>query len=210
MHQKHLLRFIKSKLRKEGDEVVIFRDGKYLTLREVFQSLKLTGWVFSLFVFFSSVRRSSADRAPATGGGGRKNKRRRLKKKKTRSPSRQPIQSKPIQTTHRPSKTNPPARSYDLNVDTLDMHVDKTTFHRFDRFNLKYNPCGQSRLREIFIKQDNLIHGRFLAELTREVREAGARGIFGGVCWFFFAALSSSLRRARRHARAPFLFRPFV
>jgi AMP deaminase len=42
MHQKHLLRFIKSKLRKEADEVVIFRDGKYLTLREVFESLKLT------------------------------------------------------------------------------------------------------------------------------------------------------------------------
>jgi hypothetical protein len=90
---------------------------------------------------------------------------------------------------------------------------------RFDKFNLKYNPCGQSRLREIFIKQvgargggegdgagrraqvarwgpasshgalptpqplqspttrspgrlprpqDNLIHGRFLAELTKE------------------------------------------
>ncbi|KAI8477343.1 MAG: hypothetical protein J3K34DRAFT_397944 [Monoraphidium minutum] len=100
MHQKHLLRFIKSKLRKEPDEVVIFRDGKYLTLREVFESLNLTG--------------------------------------------------------------------YDLNVDTLDMHVDKNTFHRFDKFNLKYNPCGQSRLREIFIKQDNLIHGRFLAELTQE------------------------------------------
>lgn len=46
MHQKHLLRFIKSKLRKEPDEVVIFRDGKYLTLKEVFESLKLTGgWV---------------------------------------------------------------------------------------------------------------------------------------------------------------------
>ncbi|KIY91457.1 AMP deaminase [Monoraphidium neglectum] len=85
MHQKHLLRFIKSKLRKEPDEVVIFRDGKYLTLREVFESLNLTG--------------------------------------------------------------------YDLNVDTLDMHADKNTFHRFDKFNLKYNPCGQSRLREIFIKQ---------------------------------------------------------
>jgi len=40
-----------------------------------------------------------------------------------------------------------------LNVDTLDMHADKNTFHRFDRFNLKYNPFGQSRLREIFIKQ---------------------------------------------------------
>lgn len=101
MNQKHLLRFIKSKLRKEPDEVVIFRDGKYLTLREVFESLDLTG--------------------------------------------------------------------YDLNVDLLDVHADKNTFHRFDKFNLKYNPCGQSRLREIFIKQDNLIQGRFLAELTKEV-----------------------------------------
>eukprot|EP01018_Ginkgo_biloba_P000785 Gb_23346 [translate_table: standard] len=101
MNQKHLLRFIKSKLRKEPDEVVIFRDGIYLTLKEVFESLDLTG--------------------------------------------------------------------YDLNVDLLDVHADKNTFHRFDRFNLKYNPCGQSRLREIFLKQDNLIQGRFLAELTKQV-----------------------------------------
>jgi AMP deaminase len=91
MNQKHLLRFIKSKLRKEPDEVVIFRDGTYLTLKEVFESLDLTG--------------------------------------------------------------------YDLNVDLLDVHADKSTFHRFDKFNLKYNPCGQSRLREIFLKQDNLIQG---------------------------------------------------
>ncbi|KAL6146225.1 hypothetical protein ACLB2K_056908 [Fragaria x ananassa] len=101
MNQKHLLRFIKSKLRKEPDEVVIFRDGTYLTLREVFESLDLNG--------------------------------------------------------------------YDLNVDLLDVHADKSTFHRFDKFNLKYNPCGQSRLREIFLKQDNLIQGRFLAELTKQV-----------------------------------------
>ncbi|XP_042039546.1 AMP deaminase-like [Salvia splendens] len=101
MNQKHLLRFIKSKLRKEPDEVVIFRDGTYLTLKEVFESLDLTG--------------------------------------------------------------------YDLNVDLLDVHADKSTFHRFDKFNLKYNPCGQSRLREIFLKQDNLIQGRFLAELTMQV-----------------------------------------
>ena len=46
---------------------------------------------------------------------------------------------------------------YDLNVDTLDMHADKNIFHRFDKFNLKYNPCGQSRLREIFIKQARYI-----------------------------------------------------
>ncbi|XP_044474011.1 AMP deaminase-like isoform X1 [Mangifera indica] len=101
MNQKHLLRFIKSKLRKEPDEVVIFRDGTYLTLKEVFESLDLTG--------------------------------------------------------------------YDLNVDLLDVHADKSTFHRFDKFNLKYNPCGQSRLREIFLKQDNLIQGRFLGELTKHV-----------------------------------------
>ncbi|KAG2380707.1 AMP deaminase [Vigna angularis] len=101
MNQKHLLRFIKSKLRKEPDEVVIFRDGTYLTLKEVFKSLDLTG--------------------------------------------------------------------YDLNVDLLDVHADKSTFHRFDKFNLKYNPCGQSRLREIFLKQDNLIQGRFLGEVTKQV-----------------------------------------
>ncbi|XVF02293.1 hypothetical protein REPUB_Repub04eG0163200 [Reevesia pubescens] len=101
MNQKHLLRFIKSKLRKEPDEVVIFRDGKYMTLKEVFESLDLTG--------------------------------------------------------------------YDLNVDLLDVHADKSTFHRFDKFNLKYNPCGQSRLREIFLKQENLIQGRFLAEVTKQV-----------------------------------------
>lgn len=46
-----------------------------------------------------------------------------------------------------------------MNVDLLDVHADKSTFHRFDKFNLKYNPCGQSRLREIFLKQDNLIQG---------------------------------------------------
>ncbi len=50
MHQKHLLRFIKSKLRKEPNEVVIFRDGKYLTLKEVFESLNLTGCVLAAWV----------------------------------------------------------------------------------------------------------------------------------------------------------------
>ncbi|PWA56656.1 AMP deaminase [Artemisia annua] len=38
-----------------------------------------------------------------------------------------------------------------------------------DKYNLKYNPCGQSRLREIFPKQDNLIQGCFLGELTKQV-----------------------------------------
>ncbi|KAJ5915260.1 hypothetical protein N7454_011014, partial [Penicillium verhagenii] len=101
MNQKHLLRFIKSKMRKSPDEVVLFRDGKHLTLREVFESINLT--------------------------------------------------------------------AYDLSIDTLDMHAHTDSFHRFDKFNLKYNPVGESRLREIFLKTDNYINGRYLAEITKEV-----------------------------------------
>ncbi|KNZ45378.1 AMP deaminase [Puccinia sorghi] len=101
MNQKHLLRFIKSKMKKSPDDVVIYRDEKYLTLRQVFESLNLT--------------------------------------------------------------------AYDLSIDTLDMHAHNDSFHRFDKFNLKYNPIGESRLREIFMKTDNLIQGRYLAELTQEI-----------------------------------------
>ncbi|KAJ4413783.1 AMP deaminase [Gnomoniopsis sp. IMI 355080] len=101
MNQKHLLRFIKSKMKKSPDEVVLHRDDKYLTLAEVFQSINLT--------------------------------------------------------------------AYDLSIDTLDMHAHTDSFHRFDKFNLKYNPIGESRLRTIFLKTDNLIKGRYLAEITKEV-----------------------------------------
>ena len=100
MNQKKLLRFIKKKLRTCPEELVCKRDGKLLTLLEVFASLEMT--------------------------------------------------------------------PYDLSIDTLDMHADNT-FHRFDRFNLKYNPAGQSRLREIFLKHSNVIGGRYLAECSREV-----------------------------------------
>ncbi|GIZ39270.1 hypothetical protein CKM354_000266000 [Cercospora kikuchii] len=101
MNQKHLLRFIKSKMKKCPDEVVLFRDGEYLTLKQVFESINLT--------------------------------------------------------------------AYDLSIDTLDMHAHTDSFHRFDKFNLKYNPVGESRLRTIFLKTDNHIQGRYLAELTKEV-----------------------------------------
>jgi len=101
MNQKHLLRFIKAKIKRHPEDVVIFRDGAHLTLHQVFESLNLT--------------------------------------------------------------------AYDLSIDTLDMHAHQDAFHRFDKFNLKYNPIGESRLREIFLKTDNLIQGRYLAELTTEV-----------------------------------------
>ncbi|PHH58672.1 hypothetical protein CDD81_4885 [Ophiocordyceps australis] len=101
MNQKHLLRFIKSKMKKHPNEVVLYRDDKHLTLAEVFASINLT--------------------------------------------------------------------AYDLSIDTLDMHAHTDSFHRFDKFNLKYNPIGESRLRTIFLKTENFIHGRYLAEITKEV-----------------------------------------
>ncbi|CAG8568726.1 11806_t:CDS:10 [Dentiscutata erythropus] len=101
MNSKHLLRFIKSKLKKHPKDEVIYRDNQVLTLTKVFESLNLT--------------------------------------------------------------------AYDLSIDTLDMHAHTDSFHRFDKFNLKYNPIGESRLREIFLKTDNYVNGRYFAELTREV-----------------------------------------
>ncbi|KAF2001253.1 AMP deaminase [Amniculicola lignicola CBS 123094] len=101
MNQKHLLRFIKSKMKRSPDELVLERDGKHLTLKEVFESINLS--------------------------------------------------------------------AYDLSIDTLDMHAHTDSFHRFDKFNLKYNPVGESRLRTIFLKTDNFIKGRYLAEITKEV-----------------------------------------
>ncbi|CAL8582744.1 AMP deaminase [Xanthoria parietina] len=101
MNSKHLLRFIKSKLKHSASDKVMFREGKEMTLQDVFDSLEMT--------------------------------------------------------------------AYDLSIDTLDTHAHTDSFHRFDKFNLKYNPVGSSRLREIFLKTDNYIQGRYLAELTREV-----------------------------------------
>ena len=92
---------------------MIVRDGKYLTLRQVFESLNLT--------------------------------------------------------------------PYDISIDTLDMHAHKDSFHRFDKFNLKYNPIGESRLRTIFLKTDNFVGGRYLSELTKGMyfnNNTNGRGVF--------------------------------
>ncbi|XP_019736308.1 AMP deaminase 2 isoform X3 [Hippocampus comes] len=59
--------------------------------------------------------------------------------------------------------------AFDLSVDTLDMHADRNTFHRFDKFNAKYNPIGESILREIFIKTDNHVEGKYFAHIVKEV-----------------------------------------
>jgi len=41
--------------------------------------------------------------------------------------------------------------AYDLSVDALNMKADKNLFHRFDRFNQKYNPMGAADLRTIYV-----------------------------------------------------------
>uniref|UniRef100_A0A8C1ASW7 AMP deaminase n=1 Tax=Cyprinus carpio carpio TaxID=630221 RepID=A0A8C1ASW7_CYPCA len=101
MNQKHLLRFIKSSMKKYPDEIVRMQGGRGQTMMEVFENMNLT--------------------------------------------------------------------AYDLSVDTLDMHADRNTFHRFDKFNSKYNPIGESILREIFIKTDNHIHGKYFGHIVKEV-----------------------------------------
>lgn len=57
----------------------------------------------------------------------------------------------------------------EASVDHLNVHALGSCFQRFDLFNQKYNPFGQARLRDVFLKTDNHIKGRFLAELTKEV-----------------------------------------
>ena len=95
MNQKHLLRFIKRKVRYHADEVVTkSSSGEPMTLSQVFDEMGLT--------------------------------------------------------------------PYELNIDALGMHTDASTFARFDKFNLKYNPLGMSKLREIFIKTDNVCPARAL------------------------------------------------
>mmetsp|Transcript_118560 Transcript_118560/g.221522 ORF Transcript_118560/g.221522 Transcript_118560/m.221522 type:complete len:762 (-) Transcript_118560:187-2472(-) len=57
------------------------------------------------------------------------------------------------------------------------------TFGRFDRFNSKYNPFGNKVLRDIFLKSDNYMEGRFLGELTKEVMHDIAAQKFVNVEW---------------------------
>ncbi|XP_075044590.1 AMP deaminase 3 isoform X2 [Mixophyes fleayi] len=101
MNQKHLLRFIKHTYRTEPDRVVTEKNGKKMTLKELFDSLHMD--------------------------------------------------------------------PYDLTVDSLDVHAGRQTFHRFDKFNAKYNPVGASELRDLYLKSDNDLEGEYFARIIKEV-----------------------------------------
>ncbi|KAG9331802.1 hypothetical protein JZ751_016956 [Albula glossodonta] len=55
-----------------------------------------------------------------------------------------------------------------LQKDPYDL-TGRQTFHRFDKFNSKYNPVGASELREIYLKTDNYIEGEYFARIIKEV-----------------------------------------
>nr|XP_055029885.1 AMP deaminase 3b isoform X2 [Misgurnus anguillicaudatus] len=101
MNQKHLLKFIQDSYKNEANRIVLEKNGKKMTLKEVFESLKMD--------------------------------------------------------------------PYDLTVDSLDVHAGRQTFHRFDKFNSKYNPVGANELRDIYLKSDNYIGGEYFARLIKEV-----------------------------------------
>ncbi|XP_056622237.1 AMP deaminase 3b isoform X2 [Triplophysa dalaica] len=101
MNQKHLLKFIKDTYKTDAERVVMEKNGKKMTLKQVFESLKMD--------------------------------------------------------------------PYNLTVDSLDVHAGRQTFHRFDKFNSKYNPVGANELREIYLKGDNYIGGEYFARLIKEV-----------------------------------------
>ena len=54
---------------------------------------------------------------------------------------------------------------------SLVTKADSSTFQRFDRFNKKYNPLGYTELRNIFLKIDNFLNGRYIAEMTLDVKK---------------------------------------
>lgn len=60
MNQKHLLRYMKSKVKKSSDEIVAKRDGTDLTLSEVFRRLNLTAYDLSIDTLDMHVRKSYA------------------------------------------------------------------------------------------------------------------------------------------------------
>lgn len=82
-------------------------------------------------------------------------------------------------------------------------------FQRFDLFNQKYNPFGQARLRDVFLKTDNHIKGNsyfiflgtfvlVLLALLYFCAAGGKRLLY--VCWVSFRPLSRRVD-ARGHCR---------
>ncbi|MES1908398.1 MAG: hypothetical protein MHM6MM_001345 [Cercozoa sp. M6MM] len=146
MTQKHLLRYIKSMLRRQPNTVVKIVDDpespsgkRSMTLAELFESLQVPARQFTDGVI-GGVSDGVIGESEGVIG----------------------IIADGVMMLDQ-------LDAYDLSIDTLDMHAHQDTFHRFDKFNQKYNPIGESLLREVFLKTDNDMGGQFLAGLTHQV-----------------------------------------
>ncbi|XP_067850361.1 AMP deaminase 3 isoform X3 [Heptranchias perlo] len=53
--------------------------------------------------------------------------------------------------------------------DFYNVRKGRQTFHRFDKFNAKYNPVGASELRDLYLKTDNYMQGEYFARIIKEV-----------------------------------------
>nr|XP_020645581.1 AMP deaminase 3 isoform X3 [Pogona vitticeps] len=53
--------------------------------------------------------------------------------------------------------------------DFYNVRKDRQTFHRFDKFNSKYNPVGASELRDLYLKTENYLGGEYFARMVKEV-----------------------------------------
>lgn len=73
------------------------------------------------------------------------------------------------------SVTLSPRPSLSLSFSLYLSTQDRNTFHRFDKFNAKYNPIGESILREIFIKTDNHIEGKYFAHIIKVLARSSAK-----------------------------------
>lgn len=50
----------------------------------------------------------------------------------------------------------------------------RQTFHRFDKFNSKYNPVGASELRDLYLKTENFLGGEYFARMVKVSEKVGA------------------------------------
>lgn len=53
----------------------------------------------------------------------------------------------------------------------------RQTFHRFDKFNSKYNPVGASELRDLYLKTENYLGGEYFARMVKVSEPSASQAI---------------------------------
>lgn len=161
MNQKHLLRFIKRAMKKHLDEIVHVEKGKEQTLKEVFETMNLTAYDLSVdtldvHAVWGSPPNPGDEQGPQpiSGWGGGSSR--------GAVPGWGGVCWGLWMGILRWLWGDEVSR-----LTSVSTCQDRNTFHRFDKFNAKYNPIGESILREIFIKTDNRVSGKYFAHIIK-------------------------------------------